>query len=208
MRFSREHINQSAEKILKDFLDWIEKESLIESIYNTYVRAIDESLEKFGVEARELSNEIFSRLKFEILCFGLSLAILLAPKFFNVSRGMLRRKIHDKEGKLLFRDCIWSLTNDIVNELRLNDFREIILKRVEPQIQFGLGDPLSFDERCNEYAEAFFKDKDGSEIELFGKKIGISLDPNHYPVLSIIGGTFSKIIAEFIGIELKHYFKD
>jgi len=47
MKFSREHINQSAEKILKDFLDWIEKESIIESIYDTYVRACGESLKKF-----------------------------------------------------------------------------------------------------------------------------------------------------------------
>ncbi len=156
MKFSREYINQSAEKILKDLLDWIEKESLIESIYDTYVRACDESVKKFGVEAREFSNEIFSRLKFEILCFGSSLAILLALQIFNVSRGMFRRKINDKEGKLFFRDCIWSLTNNIVNELRLNDFREITLKQIDPQIQFGLGDPLSFDMRCNEYAEAFF----------------------------------------------------
>ncbi len=44
MKFSREHINQSAERILKDFLDWIEKESIIESIYDTYVRAFDESV--------------------------------------------------------------------------------------------------------------------------------------------------------------------
>jgi len=207
MIYNREHINRTAEKILKEFLNWIEKESLIESIYDSYVRACQEALKKFGVEPKELSVEMLSRLKFEILCFGPALAILLAPQCFNIFRGIFRRQTHGKEGKLLFRDCMWSLRNDIVNELRLNEFGEIILKRIDPQIQYGLGDPLSFDKRCNEYAEAF-GDKDHSEIEVFGKKVGMSLDPEHYPVLSIIGGHFAIEIARFIAIELSDHFKD
>lgn len=70
---------------------------------------------------------------------------------------------------------------------------ELINMDADLKPEFKLGDNLNPVVRMDEYLYTI-KDRLGSEVELFGKNIGKSLDPSHYPILVNLGADYAGLL--------------
>jgi len=73
----------------------------------------------------------------------------------------------------------------------MSTLREIQCVAIKPQLKFGLGDSVDPADRLQDYVATCMREN-GGELVRFGKRIGMALDANHYPVLELIGGCFGE----------------
>lgn len=163
-------------------------------VYKNFCRS--DSARKLTILEKPLTDEMFLRLRFECLCFSIFFACLLSSKYLS-NQGSIE----------LFGDAIAAALVVHSENTGMGKLGEITLVAIEPELTFGLGEPVNPLDRLKEY-RASFVEAQGSEVEHFGKWIGKSLDPPNYPLFEIIGGNFGEILLRLSDNVIAHVFTD
>jgi len=181
---------------------------LADAIRDTYVQCCREALAHVGVVPRSLDTEDFRRLRFEMLSFATFLVFGLLRKRVTKHSGLLRREADDA-GIHYFQGELLRQVEALASDLGFQQIAETVLLRPDPTRQqppeFGPGGSVTVADRVFQYLEACRREQ-GSELELFGKHIGLTLDPPHWPVLDIIGGTYGPMLLDVAQISIKASF--
>jgi hypothetical protein len=194
---SIEEIDQIAEKSLISIDSYI-VENYIESIIDTYKQFCQSDIAKnLVIIEKQITDEKLLRLRFECLCLATFFLSLQSGNYFYNKTWFIKRP--NQELIKLFDGAIASILIRLCEENEMLELKEI---NIESRPEFVLGEPLDPLNRIEEYRSTFVK-KRGSEIILFGKKIGKALDAPNYPVLEIVGLKFGKQIFNLSNSALK-----
>jgi len=165
-------------------------QNIIEEILNLYRQfCSSEGARKLGISEKLITNETRLRIHFECLCFSTFCALLQSSHFLTENSQFVVNQKHYK----LFDGVLATELIELCRDAGMNNLSEIVITAITPEVKFGYGDNVNPLNRLEEYRRWFVK-KRGSELERFGKRIGMSLDPPHYPLLEMIGGCFGELL--------------
>jgi len=201
MTFSQADLARKATDTADLLMYAISEAQIVESICDAYRKVVQDVLVGVGASMRDLGDDDLRRLRFEVLSFCV----------FLMHAHLSGHVTHRPESAFTKPDagetqCFWqrflARLSERLQPAGSDAAREIILQAVRPSIRFGLGEPLSLDRRLSQYRDAS-RAGQGSELRLFGRHVGLALDPPHYPVLEIIGVQHWDMILEMTKIVLR-----
>lgn len=177
---------------------------LIEGICETYEQVCRETLARFEVVPKELGDDDYKRLLFEVICFATFIIMgQEVPKHIVRTRALLTTE-PDAEGIRHFNDKLLDRLSHHLEGQGFAWLREVVVTAISPNIQFGLGEPLNAAKRIADYLEG------GSSLQaakLFSQYVAYAIDPDQYVALTIIGMGWVESIIDLTRIVLKAVFK-
>ena len=166
--------------------------NIAEEICSAYIDLYnEESSKKIGLEVNIINEESVKRILFEILCFGVFLITIQSPKIIEENK-YLKMVPGDESYQYFNENLLFALLNYVEKEniSSLYDYDE----------------PLNATKRVDSYMELISKEP-GSELKLFGKNIGIAINPPHWPLLDVIGATHAEFLVEATNLIMKTSFE-
>ena len=206
MAYTQARLQELAGETAQYLTHGLNELQLANAIRDTYAKCCRESLAHVGVVPRELSPEDLQRLDFEMLSFATFLVFGLLKKRIVKRHGLLKRG-PDDAGIRYFQGELLRHVEGIASDLGCQEITETVLLGLDvtQEPEFGPGAQVALADRVFEYLEAS-ETEQGSELRLFGKHIGLALDPPHYPVLEVIGTTHWEMLLELAQISLRASF--
>jgi len=202
--YSEEEIRSKAQDTLACIYKGIEHYNTVQKLSQTYLSFCESSeAKRLGIKYKHVNNEAETRLLFEIICLATFYTSLIAPKYFPTRE--IFRKEPQYEPIRYFNNQVGKYLVEMCNREGMTDLKEITVISIEPEIDFGLGEALNPLNRLIEYAKCF-AEQPGAEAERFGKYIGKSLDPYHYPILELLGGFEAKGLLTIADSAMKGVF--
>ena len=163
---------------------------IVESILEIYTEfCSSDEARRLKITQANVSDETRLRLRFECIGFCIFLATLQSPKYLTEKKWFLARQ--NQKLNQMFHGALATAFIEHSSSSGMSTLREIQLTAISPKPEFGFGgciDPVGC---LDDYRSAFLTEN-GGELVKFGKRIGMALDPAHYPLLEIIGGNFGK----------------
>jgi hypothetical protein len=159
-----------------------EIEGLVNCVLNSVIAMTHEDdwipFEQLGISQQKLNADDIARIRFESICFEISLMKLLLH---------CRLSAHAEYNDLLVSE-IFRIWDKQVCELfkisKLNEVRERQMKFSGSDMVFEIGGVLSPQSRLQEYAE-LLEAKDGRELSRIKINLGKTLGLRAYPFLSL-----------------------
>lgn len=201
---SEEEIRSKAQSALAYIYKGIKHHNTVQKLSQTYLSFCESSEAKqLGIKYKHINNEVKTRLLFELICLAAFYTSLIAPKYFPTQE--IFRKELPYEPIRYFNNQVGKYLVEMCNKEGMTDLKEITVISIEPEIDFGLGEVLNPLNRLIEYAKCS-AEQPGTEAEHFGKYIGKSLDPYHYPILELLGGFEAKGLLTIADSAMKGVF--
>lgn len=184
MTFDYDTLNRKAEETCVLLVQRIQEGQVVETLWSAYEQICRDVLARFRVRPRKLTPTHRKGVSFEILCFSAFIVMgQEAPKFILRKRFLLGNQ-PDVKAIRYFNTKLMEHLDSYFSREGLGALREVVITAATPDIQFGDGEPLNCAKRIQSYLRS------GSSIkgaELFGENLALSLDPQNYAVLKILG---------------------
>jgi len=162
--------------------------SLEEELFTAYYRDIIKKTP--GAEPRKVETEDVLRLKFEIMCFALSHCIVSGGiKYFSNNMDNFPK----------YTKSLLAYFVAYIKRLNISDIREFVPSALEPTSTFEYSGKLDPMKRIKEYVEAGSPDR---VAEIFVKKVGYAIDPDHQASTSILAAIHAPHIIEEVEVIL------
>ena len=166
--------------------------NIAEEICAAYIDLCNqESSKRIGIEANVITEDTIKRILFEVLCFGVFLITIQSPKIIE-ENNYLKKVPGDESYQYFNENLLFTLLNYAEKEklISLHEYDE----------------PLNATKRVDRYVQLISKEP-GSELKLFGKNIGIAINPPHWPLLDVIGATHTDFLVEATTLIMNTVFK-
>ena len=215
---SLEQIDSLATEILQMIDQMLIDHKLIGTIIATYTgicRGTED--QRLGISEKPITEETHLRIRFECLCYCVSVASILAlihlkdNKKYSISSNFQDYNPFDGAIGVAFLELCERTGMDSLREITVSlDFSKST-DAGRSEMLIGFGDYIDPLDRLNEYRTAFLRMENettqNSPVEIFGKRIGKVLDAEHYVLLDLIGIKTGSQLREITEIAFKRCLK-
>lgn len=162
----------------------LEHHNIVQNMCDFYLKFCETpQAKKLSISSRNITEGIKLRLLFEVLCYSAFLTHKIIPKYISTKR-LIRRKTNFELTRY-FNNQVARHLLKFCQDQGMTKLREVVLISAPPEIKIKFGNPLHPIGRLTEYAKSHAK-KRGAEVKLFGRHIGVALDPYHFQVLAVL----------------------
>lgn len=190
MKPENQDLGLLADQVLVQLDKLLRDQSIVESILEIYSEFCSgDETRRLNILKVSISDDMRMRLHFECMCYCVFLVTLQSSKYFTKKRWFIKRP--SPKLNQLFHGALVTQFLELCKNSGILTLREIQVVAISPEVQFGFGNRVDPIDRLEEYRSAFVKNR-GDDLVIFGKRIGMALDPAHYPTLELIGGNFGK----------------
>jgi hypothetical protein len=203
MTFDQPSLEEKSEIAFNLLIHLVTQNKLVQFIVSTYEDVCKDVLSKFDIHPRQFELNDRNRLLFEILCFSTFLITgQEIPKILTRKRFLVH-DVPDKEAILYFNTKLLDHLEAYCIQEDMSNLSEVILTAIDPELQYELGDPLNCMDRIRTYV------KSGSPLngaKKFAQNIALSIDPQNYAVVKVIGMKYVEPIVDLVRYVLSNVF--
>ncbi len=162
----------------------LEQYNIVQNMCDFYMKFCETpQAKKLSIRSRNITEGVKLRLLFEVLCYTTFLTHKIIPKYISTKK-LLRRKTHFELTRY-FNNQVAKHLLKFCQDQGMTKLQEVILISSPPEVKIKFGNPLHPIGRLRDYAKSHAT-KRGTELQRFGRNIGIALDPYHFKTLAAL----------------------